>query len=75
MAMAASVLPLNWAAADLHDHLGLIPLHRIRLYPPLGTTALADVLTVQAQENRFFNYRFAICLTGQDGGGSKDRVA
>jgi Uma2 family endonuclease len=52
MATAASVLPLHWTAADLHDHLGHIPLQRIRLYPPPGTASLADVLTVQAQEDR-----------------------
>lgn len=52
MVTAASVLPLHWTAADLHDHLGHIPLQRIRLYPPPGAATLADVLTVQAQEDR-----------------------
>jgi Uma2 family endonuclease len=52
MATAANGLPLYGTAADLHDHLGHIPLHRIRLYPPPGTAALADVLAVQEQEDR-----------------------
>jgi Uma2 family endonuclease len=52
MALATNVLPLHWTAADLHHHLGQIPLQRIRLYPPPGTASLADVLTVQAQEDR-----------------------
>ena len=52
MATAASGLPVYWTVADLHDHLGHIPLQRIRLYPPPGTAVLADVLTVQAQEDR-----------------------
>lgn len=52
MATAANGLPLYETAADLHDHLGHIPLHRIRLYPPPGTAALADVLAVQEQEDR-----------------------
>lgn len=52
MATAASVLPPHWTAADLHEHLGRIPLQRIRLYPPPGTAVLADVLAVQAQEDR-----------------------
>src|SRR5262245_946863 len=52
MVTAASVLPLYWTAADLHEHLGHIPLQRIRLYPPPGTASLADVLAVQAQEDR-----------------------
>lgn len=52
MATAANGLPLYETAADLHDHLGHIPLHRIRLYPPPGTAVLADVLAVQEQEDR-----------------------
>ena len=52
MATAASVLPLHWTAADLHEHLGHIPLQRIRLNPPPGLATLTDVLTVQAQEDR-----------------------
>ena len=52
MATAANGLPLYGTAADLHDHLGHIPLHRIRLYPPPGTAALADVLDGQEQEDR-----------------------
>jgi len=52
MATAANGLPWYGTAADLHDHLGHIPLHRIRLYPPPGTAALADVLAVQEQEDR-----------------------
>jgi Uma2 family endonuclease len=52
MATAASGLPVYWTVADLHDHLGHIPLQRIRLYPPPGTAVLADILTVQAQEDR-----------------------
>ncbi len=38
MATATSVLPLHWTAAALHDHLGHIPLQRIRLYPPPSLT-------------------------------------
>jgi len=52
MVTAASVLPSHWTAADLHEHLGHIPLQRIRLYPPPGLATLTDVLTVQAQEDR-----------------------
>lgn len=52
MAIAASGLPQHWTAADLHDHLGYIPLQRIRLYPPPGAATPDDVLAVQAQEDR-----------------------
>ncbi len=52
MATTANVLPLHWTAADLHLHLGEIPLQRIRLHPPPGAATLADVLSVQAEEDR-----------------------
>lgn len=52
MATAASGLPLHRTAADLHDHLGHILLHRIRLYPPPGIASLADILIVQTQDHR-----------------------
>jgi Uma2 family endonuclease len=39
-------------AAELQDHLGGIPLDRIRLRPPAGEATEQDVLDVQAHEDR-----------------------
>lgn len=38
--------------AELHDHLGGIPLERIRMVPPVGTAKEADLLHVLDSENR-----------------------
>ena len=40
----ATVLPKDWTVAKLQEHLGGIPLERIRLYPPPGMATEQDVL-------------------------------
>jgi hypothetical protein len=42
----------EWTLADLQAHLGGIPLKRIRLHPPPGTTTKSDVEAVHARTNR-----------------------
>jgi Uma2 family endonuclease len=39
----ASLLPGHWTAADMQEHLGGIPLERIRMVPPPGTATVEDV--------------------------------
>jgi hypothetical protein len=39
-------------AAEMHDHLGGIPLERIRVVPPAGWATEADLLRVLDSENR-----------------------
>jgi Uma2 family endonuclease len=38
--------------AELHDHLGAIPLERIRMLPPPGTATEKDLLRILDSENR-----------------------
>ena len=45
-------LPTDWTAADLQQHLGGIPLERIRLYPPPGMATVKDVLEADAKHDR-----------------------
>lgn len=40
--------------ADLLQRLGDIPAHRVRLHPAPGTATEADVLRIEAKENRLF---------------------
>jgi Uma2 family endonuclease len=47
-----SVLPSDWTAADMQQHLGGIPLDRIRIVPPPGTATPEDVETVRRQTGR-----------------------
>lgn len=39
-------LPSHWSVAHLHQHLGEIPLDRIRLFPAPGTATESDLLAV-----------------------------
>ena len=48
----APTIPLDWTAADLHEHLGGIPLERIRLHPPPGTATEADVIEAERRTGR-----------------------
>jgi len=47
-----TVLPTDWTAADMLDHLGGIPLDRIRMYPPPGLATENDVLEAEARTDR-----------------------
>lgn len=44
--------PADWTLADLQRHLGGIPLERIRLCPTPGYATEADVLEIEAREDR-----------------------
>ena len=44
--------PADWTMADVQDHLGEIPLDRIRVVPPKGIATEKDLLAVQAREGR-----------------------
>ena len=46
------ILPLQWTLADLQQHLGGIPLDRIRLYPPPGMATVEDALAIGDHEDR-----------------------
>ncbi|MEJ7594498.1 MAG: Uma2 family endonuclease [Planctomycetaceae bacterium] len=45
-------VPDNWNAADLQQHLGGIPLHRICLIPPPGCASEDDVIRLHDVEHR-----------------------
>jgi Uma2 family endonuclease len=47
-----SRIPSDWSAADLQDHLGGIPLARIRMVPPPGMATVRDVVEAQARTDR-----------------------
>src|SRR5262249_14451440 len=47
-------LPTTWSAADLLEHLGGIPPHRIRIFPPPGTATEQDVTDIGASEGRLY---------------------
>jgi len=44
--------PSNWSLADLQEHLGGVPLSRIRMFPPPGFATEEDVLQIVAHEDR-----------------------
>ncbi len=46
---ATSLLPPEWTFADVHAHLGGVPLERIRLHPPAGTATEQDVLEAESR--------------------------
>ena len=48
----AIALPADWSVADLQEHLGGIPLERIRLFPPPGMATERDVLALLDREKR-----------------------
>ncbi len=50
--LPASVLPKDWTLKQLQQHLGDIPLERIRLYPPPGMATERDVLDLCEHRNR-----------------------
>jgi Uma2 family endonuclease len=50
--LPTTTLPTEWNLADLHRHLGGIPLERIRLYPPPGMATEADVIAIGDREHR-----------------------
>jgi Uma2 family endonuclease len=54
VAPRTSELPAHWSLADLQEHLGGIPLERIRLYPPPGSATEEDVVEIQEREDRLF---------------------
>jgi len=47
-----STYPIEWTAADWQEHLGGIPLHRIRMYPRPGMATEKDVLEIHARTGR-----------------------
>ena len=44
------VLPRNWKLDDLQQHLGGIPLNRIRMFPPPGMATVDDAATIRRAE-------------------------
>jgi Uma2 family endonuclease len=52
MARRTSRLPRTWNMADLIEHLGGIPPHRIRVHPAPGTATEKDVTEIDAHEDR-----------------------
>ena len=47
-----TVLPTDWTLADLQEHLGGIPLERIRLYPPPGMATVQHVNDLNDHKDR-----------------------
>lgn len=47
----SAAFPTNWTLADLRNHLGGIPLNRIRLYPWPGTATEEDALWLDDHED------------------------
>jgi Uma2 family endonuclease len=54
MARRTSRLPRTWNMADLIEHLGGIPPHRIRVHPAPGTATEQDVSDIEAREDRLY---------------------
>jgi Uma2 family endonuclease len=46
--------PGDWSLIDLQQHLGDIPLTRVRLFPPPGYATVQDVLDIQEYEGRLY---------------------
>ncbi|MBI1901187.1 MAG: Uma2 family endonuclease [Planctomycetia bacterium] len=47
-------LPSDWSLADLQDHLGGIPIERIRLFPSPGCATEADADEINARQDRLY---------------------
>ena len=47
-----TAFPIEWTAADMRTHLGEVPLERIRMCPPPGMAAEADVLQAKSRFDR-----------------------
>jgi Uma2 family endonuclease len=47
-----SAIPTDWSLADLQQHLGGVPLERIRLYPPPGLATEEDALWLDDHQDR-----------------------
>ncbi|MGH7127639.1 MAG: hypothetical protein ACREJB_04840 [Planctomycetaceae bacterium] len=47
-----TTFPAGWTNADLVEHLGGVPLSRIRMVPPPGLATEADVLRIVNEEDR-----------------------
>lgn len=47
-----SVARSEWVLSDVVEHLGGVPLERIRVFPPLGTATEQDVLESKSRYNR-----------------------
>jgi Uma2 family endonuclease len=45
------LLPREWTVADLQKHLGEVPAHRIRLFPPPGTATVEDAVSIADHED------------------------
>jgi Uma2 family endonuclease len=52
MARKTPRFPRTWNLAELIEHLGRVPLERIRAYPAPGTATEKDVIEIQAREDR-----------------------
>jgi len=50
--VVSSVLPDTWTIADVLEHLGGIPLSRVRAVPPPGTATEKDVLAAESRWGR-----------------------
>lgn len=54
MVISPALFTHTWTAADLVDHFGAMPLHRIRFEPFPGTATEDDVIALHDRENRLF---------------------
>lgn len=52
--MPLSVWPSGWSLADLQEHLGGIPAHRIRLVPAPGYATEQDLVDIADREDRLY---------------------
>ncbi len=57
-----AALPLDWSLADLQNHLGNVPLHRIRLNPPPGYATEEDLLQIHAREDRLYELEHGVLV-------------
>jgi Uma2 family endonuclease len=47
-----TALPVEWSLADVQQHVGGVPIERIRAYPPPGMATEQDALKIRDQEDR-----------------------
>jgi Uma2 family endonuclease len=47
-----TALPVEWSLADVQQHVGGVPIERIRAYPPPGMATEQDALKIHDQEDR-----------------------
>lgn len=60
-------IPTDWSLADVQNHVGGVPLERIRSFPPPGFAIVEDVVEIHAKEDRLYEMIDGILVEKTEG--------